>query len=176
MKTCVKCDVSKPVEEFYKNKTTRDGLSVYCKSCMTTYNRERRALWSPERREHQRQARREWGERNPRDPMQTNAERHGLTVEQYLQMLDDQDYECGACGASLETTLQACIDHDHDHCPGPNGCRKCVRGILCQHCNRALGQLGDCPYRVLELYDYLMSGRLKLNGKLSDRKSEWLTK
>lgn len=176
MKTCSKCSLSRDSTEFYKNASTKDGLGVYCKSCTTIYNRERRSQWTPERLERQRQARRDWGVRNPRDPMRTNAERHGLTLEQYLQLLDDQDYECGACGTTLVNTKQACIDHDHDHCPGETGCRKCVRGILCQHCNRALGQLGDCPYRVMELYDYLMAGRLKLNGRLSDRKSEWLTK
>lgn len=33
MKTCIKCNVDKPLNEFYKYKRTKDGLDYYCKSC-----------------------------------------------------------------------------------------------------------------------------------------------
>jgi len=33
MKTCGKCKLEKPFEDFSKNKSTKDGLASYCKSC-----------------------------------------------------------------------------------------------------------------------------------------------
>jgi len=36
-KTCSKCKETKDVGEFHKNKTRKDGLKVYCKSCIKAY-------------------------------------------------------------------------------------------------------------------------------------------
>jgi hypothetical protein len=33
MKTCARCKILKPHEDFYKNKKSKDGLSSYCSSC-----------------------------------------------------------------------------------------------------------------------------------------------
>jgi hypothetical protein len=44
---------------------------------------------------------------------------------------------CGRLGARLQ------VDHDHRHCPGKMGCRRCVRGALCPRCNTAIGRIGD---------------------------------
>jgi hypothetical protein len=38
---------------------------------------------------------------------------------------------------------------DHDHTTGEN------RGVLCLHCNRALGSLRDDPIILQNLIDYL---------------------
>lgn len=32
-KICPKCSIEKPVSEFYKNKSCKDGLGTYCKKC-----------------------------------------------------------------------------------------------------------------------------------------------
>lgn len=40
-KRCPKCDTTKPVGEFFKNKARHDGLSGYCRACMTTVNSDR---------------------------------------------------------------------------------------------------------------------------------------
>ena len=42
MKKCTKCKLKKEESDFVKSKTTKDGLSSYCKSCMSKYSRERR--------------------------------------------------------------------------------------------------------------------------------------
>ena len=36
-KECYKCKKVKPVTEFHRNTTTRDGLQSYCKDCMSSY-------------------------------------------------------------------------------------------------------------------------------------------
>lgn len=43
MKTCTKCQCSKPAADFYDHKTTADRLHPYCMPCMSAYNRERPA-------------------------------------------------------------------------------------------------------------------------------------
>jgi hypothetical protein len=37
MKVCNKCKLSKPLEDFYKDKTHRDGRRTRCKGCLTKY-------------------------------------------------------------------------------------------------------------------------------------------
>jgi len=49
----------------------------------------------------------------------------------------------------------ACVDHDHNCCPGASSCGKCVRGLLCWHCNAAAGLLGDAPDKISGLAEYL---------------------
>jgi hypothetical protein len=47
------------------------------------------------------------------------------------------------------------IDHDHACCPGRISCGKCIRGLLCNRCNRALGLLGDSIELLKKMIAYL---------------------
>lgn len=47
-KICPKCTTQKPVTEFYRNKTRRDGVSVYCKPCFGFVIRQRKRRCSIE--------------------------------------------------------------------------------------------------------------------------------
>ena len=69
-------------------------------------------------------------------------QRYNLTPERFLEIAMGQDFVCAIC-----RRLQSCVDrkwkelavdHDHTCCPG-NSCGKCVRGLLCDACNLALG-------------------------------------
>ena len=40
MKKCNKCNIEKPLSEFYKDKSTKDGLSYNCKECKNSYRKE----------------------------------------------------------------------------------------------------------------------------------------
>lgn len=42
MKRCVKCEVEKPCDQFYKHRTNRDGLQAYCKGCVAIHARKYR--------------------------------------------------------------------------------------------------------------------------------------
>lgn len=77
----------------------------------------------------------------------------GMKLEDYFQMLKDQDYRCAIC-EQKETAMhqsgrvkQLSVDHCHDHGH--------VRGLLCASCNRAIGLLGDDPSRLEKAADYL---------------------
>lgn len=79
-------------------------------------------------------------------------EPYGLSLARYEQMLEEQAGRCAACLEPLrEGRGGAAIDHDHDCCPGVGSCGKCVRGILCLHCNRLAGHMeGKRASAVLE--------------------------
>lgn len=59
--------------------------------------------------------------------------KYGLTVEQWMQMVIDQDSHCAICKTPRHP-LKLFIDHDHE---GGH-----VRGLLCSTCNTGLGFLG----------------------------------
>lgn len=63
---------------------------------------------------------------------------------------------CMICGS----TDRLCIDHDHDCCPGPRSCGRCVRGVLCAACNKMLGFAKDDPHTLLSAVRYLREGRV----------------
>ena len=82
LKKCVKCGEQKPTTEFYKQKTTTDGLGAYCKTCSQkaskayrstekgrAKSRDWNARWRHENRELLREKhrnwRREWTKDNP---------------------------------------------------------------------------------------------------------------
>lgn len=80
--------------------------------------------------------------------------RYGISSEQYSNLLTKQDYKCAACGNEFGIRGPQ-IDHDHSCCPGRRSCGNCVRGLLCNSCNLALGCLGDSEDRIISLVKYL---------------------
>lgn len=62
-------------------------------------------------------------------------------------LYDKQQGRCAVCG-QYEPINKLNVDHVHG--------TKQVRGLLCGHCNKALGLLRDDPVRVLNLHKYLV--------------------
>lgn len=77
------------------------------------------------------------------------CKKYGLTTDQYEQILEDQANVCAVCTKSFGKTPH--IDHDHE--------TGAVRGILCHHCNTALGLLKDSPELLLRAVMYLRRKR-----------------
>jgi len=72
---------------------------------------------------------------------------YGLSAAEVNAMLERQGGVCIICG---RVRGQWAIDHDHEAArrhghSDKTGCRDCVRGILCQSCNTALGGFCDSP-------------------------------
>ncbi|MBL0320503.1 MAG: endonuclease VII domain-containing protein [Alphaproteobacteria bacterium] len=60
--------------------------------------------------------------------------KYGLTQEQHIEKIKEQDNSCAICGKKDEGRV-LCVDHDHK--TGK------VRGLLCTNCNVGLGNLKD---------------------------------
>jgi hypothetical protein len=64
---------------------------------------------------------------------------YGLTLDEYNQILIEQEWKCKICGIELiikgPRVTQPHIDHDHK--------TKKIRGILCSNCNHLLGHGKD---------------------------------
>lgn len=71
--------------------------------------------------------------------------KYGLTVEKFEEMLAAQDYRCGICREEFDLDAHngVCMDHDHSCCPGEKTCGKCLREILCDSCNKLIGNAKD---------------------------------
>jgi len=79
--------------------------------------------------------------------------RYNLTPEQTEKLIVGI---CDLCGAKRDESKRSFhVDHDHNCCPGPNSCGKCVRGILCSTCNTGLGMFKDDPELLHAAIRYL---------------------
>lgn len=85
-----------------------------------------------------------------------NIKRYGLTPEKIQEMLEEQDFNCPCCLRSF-LYLTPHVDHDHACCPGHTSCGECVRGLLCQDCNRMLGQAHDRISTLRRAAEYLVA-------------------
>jgi hypothetical protein len=62
---------------------------------------------------------------------------YGLTPSGFDAMLTAQGGGCAICSAPEPGGRGSFhVDHDHKCCPGKKSCGKCVRGLLCDWCNR----------------------------------------
>lgn len=99
---------------------------------------------------------RAWRQRNPSIVRRHNLKRWGLTPEAYESMLAGQGGVCACCGKPESAVHAGKVRHlaiDHDHATGK------IRGLLCSHCNLALGHTKDDPERLQKLIQYLAERR-----------------
>jgi hypothetical protein len=80
---------------------------------------------------------------------------YGITLDQYNDLLAKQGGGCAICGIDVEGEKKLSVDHDHDCCPGSKSCGKCIRGLLCGSCNRAVGLMEDNPDLLIAAAKYL---------------------
>jgi|SRR6185503_15991451 len=80
------------------------------------------------------------------------AKQYGLTPEQYKALWELQGGKCYTC----QRNRGSCVDHDHACCPGKTSCGKCVRGLLCNPCNKGvLGHLRDSVEALERTIEYI---------------------
>jgi hypothetical protein len=78
---------------------------------------------------------------------------YNLTVSEYEDLSKNG---CMICGKDeKQNNKKLSVDHDHECCDGRTSCGKCIRGVLCDLCNRAVGFFKNNPELGLKMYRYL---------------------
>jgi hypothetical protein len=105
--------------------------------------------WRQDHREQSREYERGYLDaRLAADPSYTRSchlkRKYGITHNDYLQMLDEQEGVCAACGKPPLTGKLLLVDHCHR--------TGSVRGLLCNRCNILAGFLESDNRKVVETY------------------------
>lgn len=142
MRTCTACKETKPLTDFFRDRSKKHGYQARCKPCKVRRFREWRAK-NPDYDQ-----RRYWANRDSERERHLLA-KYGITFQDYYRMLAEQDGRCAICSRPEPTNRMFDVDHDHE--------TGTVRGLLCTSCNRVLGHAGDSPERLRAAADYLAS-------------------
>jgi len=129
---CSRCKTEKHIDNFHKNKATKNGYDYRCKEC--------RKIDSSKRY------------RKIRDSK--IRKKFGINSEIYERMLNSQNGRCAICG-NEETSINKkynrikilAIDHDHKN--------NRVRGLLCSRCNISLGGFKEDSAILERAIEYL---------------------
>lgn len=140
-KVCTECNKRKSFDDFHlvNKSVSRDERRSHCKACNVTRGRRYRATEKKKKPE-------QYKERI----LKGNLCKFGLTLEDYDKMYEAQDGKCKICGTSKSRAYNTDrLSVDHDHATGK------VRGLLCGHCNKALGLFKDNEESLLAAIKYL---------------------
>lgn len=128
MKRCSLCKKMKSTSCFVIEKRNKSGLSSACKECNKLHYGHARA----ERRR-----------------AKNLLDNYGLLASEYDAMYDKCGRLCEICGRE-DNDRRLAVDHCHS--TGK------VRGLLCGHCNRAIGVFHDDPIVMARAAAYLSRG------------------
>lgn len=159
MKLCGKCNTTKSLSEFGKDRHTKDGLCYFCKPCrnarLREYNQKNPHIRAKINANH-----REYRKKHYSDPENKRKyksdylkQAFGITIEEFDQMLEKQQGVCAICSRPERGTRNKALAVDHCHETNK------IRGLLCGHCNRAIGLLGDDINLLLSAIKYLEASK-----------------
>ncbi len=128
MKTCSRCEVTKPTIEFHRRSASKDGLRSACKACVASEVRTR-----PNHKEYETKIKRVYG----------------IDLNQYNIMFENQNGSCKICGTEEPGCGRSYFCIDHDHQTGD------VRGLLCNDCNVGIARFKDNTDFLQSAINYL---------------------
>jgi hypothetical protein len=130
LKQCRACLESLPIDDFIKDKRSKDGRGARCRPC---YYRSKSYCPTRQRRYKLKHS-------------------YGISLEEYDALLKEQGGVCQICKCPPKENgpknLQA-LRVDHCHETGK------IRGLLCHSCNVAIGHLGDNLSTLQNAISYL---------------------
>ena len=134
MKQCNQCKQTLPLESFYKKSAKRVLKSG--QPATYWYTRAKCIDCTLEY------------DRNKKHSGAYIHPKYGITPEQFTTMMAEQNNSCAICGIEAEDYgKRFCIDHCHTS--------GTVRGLLCMHCNTALGHFRDSTESLRRAVHYL---------------------
>lgn len=128
-KQCTKCLEWKDQSEFFTDKQKATGYRPDCKKCCVkrnvSYNRKHK----------------------DRNKMRQIKWSTGISEKDYTTLLNVSGHKCAICGKPEDQRRRLSIDHCHK--------TQLVRGLLCHHCNAALGLFQDNSLLLKKAIAYL---------------------
>lgn len=154
-KVCSKCKKRKYKKSFTKDKYQKDGLTYDCSICRRIKNKEYH-MKNPGLKKKNNDSRKEYRKEyysRPETKRKHKSDylkrKYGITIEEFDKMYEMQKGLCKICVQPERTVRNRTLAVDHCHKTG------IIRGLLCSHCNRALGLLGDDVNLLKIAYNYL---------------------
>jgi hypothetical protein len=182
-KQCTQCKVFKLFSEFHKFGKSPDGYKHFCKECVRKYDQNENdatRIFPRKLDENGNLHCRNCGEYFKEEQMKLSntiglykglsyciecapllsrtrtLKKYNLSLDDYHEILKSQDYSCKICNQrDTSYRKRLSVDHDHSCCPGEGSCGKCIRGLLCHHCNSGLGNAKDSVEILQKMIDYL---------------------
>ena len=156
--TCPRCKRELVATSFQKDAQRKSGLCIWCRECRSEIRKKSYYKDIEKTRAYHRQAqkkRRANGLANSR--AYHLKVKYNLTLEEYAQIIETQQGKCAICGvlftanpSGVRNTLKPTFPRiDHDHVTGR------IRGVLCFHCNAALGHVRDNVDVIANMIRYL---------------------
>jgi hypothetical protein len=161
-KRCRLCGEVKPLSEYHRASTARDGHRGECKACFRKLSaaryradpdrvKQRVRKWQADNPDRVAATREQYiadGRKAANDRRSYLMRKFGITPERYDEMLRAQDGGCAVCQKPPRDDISLHVDHDH--------VTGAVRGLLCFSCNAALGHLNEDRERITALSIYLL--------------------
>ena len=159
LKQCNTCFEFKPLDDFYKASSARDGHRGDCKACNLAAKKRRynsadavarAAQWRRDNPERFQAYQAEYRNRPERKRAMRDLyyrRTFGITADDVDALIEKQGGVCAICGRT--PTRLASWHVDHCHTTGV------VRGILCIDCNQGIGKFHEDPQRLRAAADYL---------------------
>lgn len=145
--------MNKPLDSFKRNAHTPDGRTYVCLDCIRARPRGAILDGLDDRRERQlaRLRERHATDAAYRERMHHNRRKseYGVTREQWEAVLEAQGGVCAICKGGPTGSRGFYLDHNHE--------TLVIRGLLCGHCNTAIGMFSDDPERIARAIDYVGS-------------------
>ena len=141
MKKCTKCGENKESCEF---RVRGKSLFSWCKKCESIANNARRIP-----KEKKTKITKTTEEIKLAAKIRMLKYRYDITLEEYEAMYANQNCKCAICKKDYQLGGSKGLYVDHDHKTME------VRGLLCNKCNSAIGQLQECKHILTEAIKYL---------------------
>lgn len=147
-KFCSKCNVEKPVTDYTRRgRGCGELLGSRCKECAA----QDRVAWRRANPQKARASYKKWACKNHHKKQLRH--RYGLSVAEYQERLLLQEGVCAICKRSDAFRKHLSVDHIHGTNP------PIIRGLLCGHCNSAIGFFQDSPKLLLTAVEYLRNAK-----------------
>jgi hypothetical protein len=159
MKRCPGCGITKPENEFRKDRRRPRGLSWRCRECLRKRERENYAR-NAKVREQSKRSKHRFYEINKDSILTREKDRrnkignrkiwlqrmYGIGEDDYNRMYRQQNGKCPIC-RSEQPPGKLVVDHDHE--TGK------IRGLLCHKCNLLAGHIENNLDKMYDLFMWI---------------------